>query len=187
MEANGGANSCDFGMTEDSMDTDVGSDGFALNTSSPIPTTVMNTPASSSKRPAAFTGGKSGKKVITGYILYSSEVRKAKVLENPECKFGDISRMIGDEWRALPQHERRQWEDRASAINEQNASKYAEEMALNGGRDTGKDSPNIASSMSLTPNQLSMQHEFVPNQVCDHINIDFFFSFFKRILEFKFF
>ncbi|XP_070490387.1 protein polybromo-1 isoform X4 [Chironomus tepperi] len=165
MEAIGGGNSCDFGMTEDSMDTDIGSDGFALNTSSPIPTTVLSTPASTSKRPAAFTGGKSGKKVITGYILYSSEVRKAKVLENPECKFGDISRMIGDEWRALPQNERRQWEDRASAINEQNASKYAEEMALNGGRETGKDSPIANSSMALTPNQLSMQHEFVQNQV----------------------
>jgi len=168
MEAIGGGNSCDFGMTEDSMDTDIGSDGFALNTSSPIPTTVLSTPASTSKRPAAFTGGKSGKKVITGYILYSSEVRKAKVLENPECKFGDISRMIGDEWRALPQNERRQWEDRASAINEQNASKYAEEMALNGGRETGKDSPIANSSMALTPNQLSMQHEFIQNQVWKH-------------------
>jgi protein polybromo-1 len=170
MEANGGTNSLDMlGLTEDSMDTDMGSaDGFGLNTSSPIPTTI-STPASTSKRPPAFTGGKSGKKVITGYILYSSEVRKAKVVENPECKFGDISRMIGDEWRALPQNERRQWEDRASAINEQNASKYAEEMANNAGKETGKDSPNTnSSSMILTPNQLSMQHEFVTNQVGIH-------------------
>jgi hypothetical protein len=165
LEAHGGTNSLDFmGMTEDSMDTDIGSaDGFGLNTSSPIPTTILSTPIASTKKPAAFTGGKSGKKVITGYILYSSEVRKAKVLENPECKFGDISRMIGDEWRALPQHERRQWEDRASAINEQNASKYAEDMANNGGKDMGKDSPSSGSI--LTPNQLSMQHEFVTNQV----------------------
>lgn len=166
LEAHGGANSCDMlGMTEDSMDTDLGSaDGFGISTSSPIPA-QLQTPVSTSKRPAAFTGGKSGKKVITGYILYSSEVRKAKVLENPDCKFGDISRMIGDEWRALPTNERRQWEDRASAINEQNATKYAEDMALNGA--AGKDSPNMnSSSVILTPNQLSMQHEFVHNQVC---------------------
>lgn len=164
LEAHGGTNSLDFmGMTEDSMDTDIGSaDGFG-HTSSPIPTTILSTPIASTKKPAAFTGGKSGKKVITGYILYSSEVRKAKVLENPDCKFGDISRMIGDEWRALPQNERRQWEDRASAINEQNASKYAEDMANNGGKEFGKDSPS--SSSILTPNQLSMQHEFVTNQV----------------------
>lgn len=166
LEAHGGANSCDLlGLTEDSMDnSDIGSaDGFGINTSSPIPTT-LTTPMSTSKRPAAFTGGKSGKKVITGYILYSSEVRKAKVMENPECKFGDISRMIGDEWRALPQNERRGWEDRASAINEQNATKYAEDMALNG--NAGKDSPCLnTSSVILTPNQLSMQHEFVHNQV----------------------
>lgn len=165
LEAHGGTNSCDLlGLTEDSMDTDIGSaDGFLVSTSSPIPA-QLSTPVSTSKRPAAFTGGKSGKKVITGYILYSSEVRKAKVLENPECKFGDISRMIGDEWRALPTVDRRQWEDRASAINEQNATKYAEEMALNG--NAGKDSPSLnTSSVILTPNQLSMQHEFVHNQV----------------------
>lgn len=190
-----GANSCDLlGLTEDSMDTDICSaDGFGLNTSSPIPTTVLSTPVASSKKPAAFTGGKSGKKVITGYILYSSEVRKAKVVENPECKFGDISRMIGDEWRALPQHERRQWEDRASAINEQNALKYSEEMALNGGKESmGKDSPG-GSSMILTPNQLSMQHEFVVNQVWNNFIkfIDFlgFRAFFNRwrIRRFLFF
>lgn len=152
------------------MDTDIGSaDGFGINTSSPIPA-QLQTPVSTSKRPAAFTGGKSGKKVITGYILYSSEVRKAKVLENPDCKFGDISRMIGDEWRALPTNERRQWEDRASTINEQNATKYAEDMALNG--TAGKDSPNPnSSSVILTPNQLSMQHEFVHNQVWNHFNL----------------
>lgn len=177
-----GANSCDLlGMTEDSMDTDIGSaDGFGLNTSSPIPTTVLSTPVTTSKKPAAFTGGKSGKKVITGYILYSSEVRKAKVVENPECKFGDISRMIGDEWRALPQHERRQWEDRASAINEQNALKYSEEMALNGGKESidRKDSPG-GSSMILTPNQLSMQHEFVVNQVWNNfLNLFWVFKLF---------
>lgn len=154
-----------FGITEDSMDTDIGSaDGFGLNTSSPLPT-LLTTPVSTTKRPAAFTGGKTGKKVITGYILYSSEVRKAKVLENPESKFGDISRMIGDEWRALPQNERRGWEERASTINEQNATKYAEEMASNA-NSTGKDSPNMnTSSTSITPNQLSMQHEFITNQV----------------------
>jgi HMG (high mobility group) box len=85
-------------------------------------------------------------------------------MENPECKFGDISRMIGDEWRALPTNERRGWEDRASTINEQNATKYAEEMALNG--NAGKDNSNISSSsVIVTPNQLSMQHEFVLNQV----------------------
>lgn len=166
MEVHGGANSCDLlGLTEDSMDTDIGSaDGFGLSTSSPVPA-LLTTPVSTSKRPAAFTGGKSGKKVITGYILYSSEVRKAKVMENPECKFGDISRMIGDEWRALPQNERRQWEDRASTINEQNATKYAEDLALYG--PPLKDGSHMSSSSShcVTPNQLSMQHEFVHNQV----------------------
>jgi len=159
-----------LGLTEDSMDTpSIGSD-FA-HTSSPIPMSNM-TPVAS-KRPAAFTGGKSGKKVITGYILYSSEVRKTKVGDHPEMKFGEISRMIGDEWRALPTVERRQWEDRASTINETNATKYAEEMALNGNVNKESSSPTVI----LTPNQLSMQHEFVNNQVKCHFLTYFCYHF----------
>ena len=142
---------------EDSMDApSVGSD-FA-HASSPTP--LMATPIGAIKR-AAFTGGKSGKKVITGYILYSSEVRKAKVMDNPEMKFGEISRMIGNEWKTLSIVERQQWEERASKINGDNAIKYAEELALN---------PGIVSPGpgGLTPSQLSAFHEFVPNQVISH-------------------
>lgn len=168
LESNGGSNSNDLMlcMTEDTMDS-VGSADFT-NTSSPIPSSGhgLSTPATTNKRPAAFTGGKSGKKVITGYILYSSEVRKSKVVEHPECKFGEISRMIGDEWRALPQNERRQWESRASKINDDNANKYAEDMALNG---VSCNSPGP--SLLATPLQLSLAHEFIQNQVIFHNTI----------------
>lgn len=38
-----------------------------------------------------------GKKVVTGYILYSSEVRKSVCEQNPTCTFGEISRIIGNQ------------------------------------------------------------------------------------------
>ncbi|CAH2012265.1 unnamed protein product [Acanthoscelides obtectus] len=76
----------------------------------PVPHTP--TPSSSKK--------KSNKnKVVTGYILYSREVRKQVVQNNPESTFGDISRIVGSEWKSLPQSEKQLWEERASRLNEE--------------------------------------------------------------------
>lgn len=40
---------------------------------------------------------KDGKKLVTGYILYSSDVRKTVAAQNPESNFGDVSRIVGNE------------------------------------------------------------------------------------------
>ncbi|CAG9839830.1 unnamed protein product [Diabrotica balteata] len=58
-------------------------------------------------------------KVVTGYILYSREVRKQVVQNNPESTFGDISRIVGSEWKSLPTSEKQQWEEKASKLNEE--------------------------------------------------------------------
>ncbi|CAH1167174.1 unnamed protein product [Phyllotreta striolata] len=58
-------------------------------------------------------------KVVTGYILYSREVRKQVVQNNPESTFGDISRIVGSEWKSLPQTEKQHWEEKASKLNEE--------------------------------------------------------------------
>lgn len=81
--------------------------------STPVSTTPVPTPVPTSKK-------KSNKnKVVTGYILYSREVRKQVVQNNPESTFGDISRIVGSEWKSLPQHEKQQWEEKASKLNEE--------------------------------------------------------------------
>ncbi|XP_068625426.1 protein polybromo-1 isoform X1 [Battus philenor] len=67
-------------------------------------------------------------KIVTGYILYSSEVRKAIVANNPESTFGEISRIVGNEWRSLPAATKQSWEERAARCNEETAAKLAEEM-----------------------------------------------------------
>lgn len=66
------------------------------------------------------------RKLVTGYILYSSEVRKQVVQNNPESTFGDISRIVGNEWRSLPAGEKQAWEERAAKCNEENALKMQE-------------------------------------------------------------
>lgn len=36
------------------------------------------------------------KRQISGYIVYSGEIRKSIQQENPECSFGEISRIVGN-------------------------------------------------------------------------------------------
>lgn len=42
-----------------------------------------------------FQGKNSMKRQISGYIVYSGEIRKLIQQENPECTFGEISRIVG--------------------------------------------------------------------------------------------
>lgn len=34
---------------------------------------------------------------MTGYILYSSDVRRNVTASNPDCNFGEVSRIVGNE------------------------------------------------------------------------------------------
>lgn len=51
--------------------------------------------------------------------MYSREVRKQVVQNNPESTFGDISRIVGSEWKSLPTTEKQVWEEKASKLNEE--------------------------------------------------------------------
>ncbi|CAH1119196.1 unnamed protein product [Phaedon cochleariae] len=102
-------------LMEDSLDggpPSVGSGEIPVVICTPGANTTATTPATTKK--------KSNKnKVVTGYILYSREVRKQVVQNNPESTFGDISRIVGSEWKSLPQSEKQLWEERASKLNEE--------------------------------------------------------------------
>ena len=41
------------------------------------------------------------KKLVTAYILFSADVRKITMDENPGVKFGEISRLVADRWRQM--------------------------------------------------------------------------------------
>ncbi|CAG4978753.1 unnamed protein product [Colias eurytheme] len=102
--------------------------------SNPYNPSLIQTPSQekNTNQSAAPATGKKKKeqkqKIVTGYILYSSEVRKAIVANNPECTFGEISRIVGNEWRSLPASTKQCWEERAAKCNEETAARLAEEM-----------------------------------------------------------
>ncbi|XP_054286185.1 protein polybromo-1-like isoform X2 [Macrosteles quadrilineatus] len=105
-------------MCEDSMDggpPSVGSFHTGENSNA-------STPVTSKKK-------RDQKKLVTGYILYSGDVRKGIAADNPACSFGEVSRMVGNEWRNLPTSEKIAWEEKAARVNEETAAKMAAEEA----------------------------------------------------------
>ncbi|CAL7944798.1 unnamed protein product [Xylocopa violacea] len=70
------------------------------------------------RRPINPAKKTAGKKLVTGYILYSSKMRTQITQNNPESSFGEISRIVGNEWRKLPAGEKQAWEERAIKMNE---------------------------------------------------------------------
>jgi protein polybromo-1 len=145
-------------MVDDSIDgpPSIGSD---IATASPLPTpsthSVMATPVTTG---TGRRTGKGSRRLVTGYILYSSEHRKSICASNPEASFGDISRMVGLEWKALPEDTRRIWEEKASKLNEENAIKYAEANALLNESGCSSPIPDRAQPQPIV-------QEILPNQV----------------------
>jgi protein polybromo-1 len=48
-----------------------------------------------------------------GYLVFASESRKRLIRDNPGIPFGEMSRMIGDQWRRLTASERDKYEEKA--------------------------------------------------------------------------
>lgn len=57
------------------------------------------------------------RQLLTGYIIYASEIRKKVINQNPNQNFGDISRLVGNEWKALPHDIRSKYDQRALIHN----------------------------------------------------------------------
>uniref|UniRef100_A0A914CFV0 Uncharacterized protein n=1 Tax=Acrobeloides nanus TaxID=290746 RepID=A0A914CFV0_9BILA len=57
----------------------------------------------------------------SGYILFSAEVRKRIMNENPEAGFGEVSKIVGIEWKKLTDEQKRQYEVRAQYIADERA------------------------------------------------------------------
>ncbi|KAL1417017.1 hypothetical protein MTO96_027223 [Rhipicephalus appendiculatus] len=106
---------------------------------------------------------KSTKRVVTGYLLFSSEIRKSIVQSNPDRSFGDISRLVGNEWRNLQAPQKADYEERASRLNlsqEENtndslpqspASSTAHAGGAGGGESSRDATRSLSSTGSMTP------------------------------------
>ncbi|KAI3370004.1 hypothetical protein L3Q82_024808, partial [Scortum barcoo] len=56
---------------------------------------------------------------MSGYILFSSEMRAVIKARHPDFSFGELSRLVGTEWRNLETSKKAEYEERAAKIVEQ--------------------------------------------------------------------
>ena len=56
---------------------------------------------------------------MTAYILFSADVRKITMDENPGQKFGEISRIVAERWRAMSDSDKQVYAERAKKLNEE--------------------------------------------------------------------
>ncbi|XP_034942972.1 protein polybromo-1 isoform X2 [Chelonus insularis] len=97
-----------LGVGEDSMDAG-GPPSVGSTEAQPVLSNAQ-TPVSTKKK-------STGKKLVTGYILYAGKMRTLITQNNPESTFGEISRIVGNEWRKLPACEKQVWEEKAIKMN----------------------------------------------------------------------
>lgn len=53
------------------------------------------------------------KRNMSAYFLYSVEIRPTVKEENPEASFGSIAKLISEKFKALPEKERKKWDQKA--------------------------------------------------------------------------
>jgi len=88
------------------------------------------------------------KKLITAYILFSADVRKITVDENPGVRFGEISRIVAERWRAMTDADKQQYAERAKKVNEdkeKEEKRKAEEKRLKLEEEARNPPPPVAS------------------------------------------
>ncbi|KAL4655206.1 protein polybromo-1-like isoform X2 [Arapaima gigas] len=56
---------------------------------------------------------------MSGYILFSSEMRAVIKAQHPDFSFGELSRLVGTEWRNLEANKKAEYEERAAKVVEQ--------------------------------------------------------------------
>ncbi|KAL4655959.1 protein polybromo-1-like [Arapaima gigas] len=56
---------------------------------------------------------------MSGYILFSSEMRAVIKSQHPNFSFGELSRLVGTEWRNLEAGKKAEYEERAAKVVEQ--------------------------------------------------------------------
>ncbi|XP_013402941.2 protein polybromo-1-like [Lingula anatina] len=117
---------------------------------------------------SASVEGKPAKKVQkrnrkpTGYIIYAAEVRKKLKDQHPDYSFGELSKVVGNNWKSLPDEEKRRYEEKAKKQAEINDAKRAAEAEAQAaqspvpGYRTG--SPGVAGHGQMTPGMYPQQH-----------------------------
>lgn len=95
------------------------------------------------------------RQLLTGYIIYASEIRKEVIDKNPNQNFGDISRLVGNEWKALPHDIRSKYDQRALIHNKRVRERAQRELHAPTSTPDGQHLPNGSSTPKLTKRKLA--------------------------------
>ncbi|XP_069062171.1 protein polybromo-1 isoform X1 [Pleurodeles waltl] len=82
---------------------------------------------------------------MSGYILFSSEMRAVIKAQHPDYSFGELSRLVGTEWRNLEAIKKADYEERAAKVAEQQERERAAQQAQQ------QQQQNAASPRASTP------------------------------------
>ncbi|XP_018021058.1 protein polybromo-1 [Hyalella azteca] len=138
----------DLLVGEDSLDSSAAPSISSDSTPPSLAGHHSGAPASPAVHSGAITSKSAkktpGRKQVSGYLLFSSEIRKSVTMRNPSANFGEISRLVGMEWKNLCEVERKAFEDRAHVVNQE-----AAEKALLGTPETPVSSVSAAHEMPL--------------------------------------
>eukprot|EP00455_Lapot_gusevi_P041654 TRINITY_DN4857_c0_g1_i4.p1 TRINITY_DN4857_c0_g1~~TRINITY_DN4857_c0_g1_i4.p1 ORF type:complete len:213 (-),score=90.51 TRINITY_DN4857_c0_g1_i4:100-738(-) len=74
------------------------------------------TKKSKSKKSSSKSSSKSGSsKPLTAFMIFSKDNRSRIKDENPDASFGELSKLVGEEWRNLDSKTKKKYEDKAAA------------------------------------------------------------------------
>ncbi|EKX44022.1 hypothetical protein GUITHDRAFT_153133 [Guillardia theta CCMP2712] len=62
------------------------------------------------------------KKPLSAYMLFSNHVRPDVKKANPTVSFGEVAKLIGAQWRGLPESEKKKWKD----LEDKEKAKFAQ-------------------------------------------------------------
>lgn len=118
---------------KDDTENEESNDGpVTVPVSASTPVNMSQVSVDGSNTPFSVTIKKKiAKRLVTGYIIFASEVRKSVVQAHPDCNFGDISRIIGSEWKNLSDELKKEYEKKAQKQNEVTAQEAAKEAMEN--------------------------------------------------------
>lgn len=128
----GGAGAGGAGGASEETPAPVGS-----QTSSVSSPTTTNPPGTADAPPGSSSTPLMTPKAVkskSGYILFSAEVRKRIMHENPDAGFGEVSKIVGIEWKKLSEEQKKHYELRAEVVAvekaKQDAIKATQAMTL---------------------------------------------------------
>ncbi|KAG7478017.1 hypothetical protein MATL_G00075940 [Megalops atlanticus] len=131
-------------MGEDELDDLGDEDGEAADTpsmpqlQSPLASDLdimPYTPPQSTPKSMKGVSKKEGSKRkinMSGYILFSSEMRAVIKAQHPDFSFGELSRLVGTEWRNLEATKKAEYEERAAKVAEQQERERAAQQQQQG-------------------------------------------------------